>query len=94
MEIESSLNYSPYFIKGLCIITPQIHKDKRGFFFESWNIKTFNSIIQEHISFYQDNHSSSLKGVIRDKARSAPKNFLDFWLIVFSMENLKFTSNV
>ena len=65
MEVESSLKYSPYNIKGLCIITPKIHKDIRGYFFESWNIERFNSIFKENISFSQDNHSCSLKGVLR-----------------------------
>ena len=65
MEIENSLNYSPYKIKGLYIITPDIYEDERGFFFESWNMEKFNSIVQENINFYQDNHSLSSKGVLR-----------------------------
>ena len=50
MEIETSLNYSPYKIKGLYIITPDIYEDERGLFFESWNMEKFNSIVQENIN--------------------------------------------
>ena len=51
-------------IDGLIIIEPQIFKDDRGSFFESWNVKKFQEIgIKDH--FVQDNQSSSLKGVLR-----------------------------
>lgn len=50
---------------GPVILHPSIFKDERGFFFESWNKKNFNGLIDEEINFYQDNHSSSTKGVLR-----------------------------
>ena len=65
MKIEKSIDFCPYFIKGLYIITPVIHKDARGYFFESWNRDKFNNIVGEDILFSQDNHSSSFKGVLR-----------------------------
>jgi dTDP-4-dehydrorhamnose 3,5-epimerase len=50
--------------KGLVVIKPALHKDSRGYFFES-----FNKIVLENagISFnpVQDNESKSTKGVIR-----------------------------
>ncbi|MDL2292412.1 dTDP-4-dehydrorhamnose 3,5-epimerase [Acholeplasma sp. OttesenSCG-928-E16] len=53
------------FIEDLLVITPNIYHDERGWFFESYNKKTF----EEHGIFYdfvQDNHSFSLnKGTIR-----------------------------
>ena len=51
-------------IDGLIIIEPEIVKDDRGSFFESWNVKNFQEIgIENH--FVQDNQSTSLKGVLR-----------------------------
>lgn len=49
---------------GLCIVEPQIFKDSRGYFFESYNHADFkaNSI---EITFVQDNQSKSSYGVIR-----------------------------
>lgn len=43
---------------------PKIFADDRGFFFESYNERVFAGLgIREH--FVQDNHSSSVKGVLR-----------------------------
>ena len=65
MIIKSSINTSKELIKGLHIISPKIIEDKRGFFYESWNKEKFESIIKDKITFTQDNHTSSYKGVIR-----------------------------
>ena len=46
------------------IIEPQIFEDSRGFFLESYNYNTFKELGIENI-FVQDNHSKSLKGVLR-----------------------------
>jgi dTDP-4-dehydrorhamnose 3,5-epimerase len=51
------------FIEGLLIVEPQLFKDKRGFFYESYNKKKLNNISK--INFVQDNESKSKKGVIR-----------------------------
>ena len=51
-------------IKDLFIIEPQIFKDSRGFFLESYNYNTFKELGIENV-FVQDNHSKSLKGVLR-----------------------------
>lgn len=52
------------FIEGLLIIQPQYFLDKRGYFFESYNVKKFkeNDLLME---FVQDNISKSQKGVLR-----------------------------
>lgn len=51
-------------IKGLFEITPKIHYDSRGYFFESYNESLFfqNGINE---AFVQDNQSFSVKGVLR-----------------------------
>lgn len=52
-------------IPDVIVIEPEIFKDDRGFFFESFNQKTFEDAIGRTVSFVQDNHSQSLKGVLR-----------------------------
>jgi len=45
-------------------IRPQLIEDERGFFFESWNARTFAKSGLE-IQFVQDNHSRSTAGCLR-----------------------------
>ncbi len=52
-------------LKGCFILEPKIFEDNRGYFFESFNQNTFNSLIGENINFIQDNESLSSKGVLR-----------------------------
>ena len=49
---------------GLMVIEPIVFEDSRGYFFESYNKKTFSADDIE-ISFIQDNQASSVFGVIR-----------------------------
>ena len=58
------------FIEDLLIIEPQLFKDDRGFFYESYNKNNLNKIIK--IAFVQDNESKSKKGVIRGLHFQAP----------------------
>jgi len=51
-------------IDGLLIIEPRVFGDDRGFFMESWNAETFRKAGLD-LSFVQDNHSRSAKGVLR-----------------------------
>jgi len=52
-------------IPGLLIIEPKVFGDERGFFFESFNEKAFNAATGNTLPFVQDNHSKSVKGVLR-----------------------------
>jgi len=56
------------FIEDLLIIEPQLFKDDRGFFYESYNKKNLDI----NIVFVQDNESKSYKGVIRGLHFQAP----------------------
>jgi dTDP-4-dehydrorhamnose 3,5-epimerase len=56
------------FIKDLLIIEPQLFKDERGFFYESYN----KNNLDINIVFVQDNESKSYKGVIRGLHFQAP----------------------
>ena len=47
------------------LIEPTIFEDKRGFFFESFNKKTFDASFGFKANFVQDNHSKSVQGVLR-----------------------------
>lgn len=51
-------------INEVILIKPDIFSDKRGFFYESWNLNSFKKIIGK-TNFCQDNHSNSIKGVLR-----------------------------
>jgi dTDP-4-dehydrorhamnose 3,5-epimerase len=52
-------------IHGLVILEPRVFGDARGFFFESFNQKQFDSVIGPGKVFVQDNHSRSARGVLR-----------------------------
>lgn len=51
-------------IEDVLIIEPQVFEDARGYFFESYSQRDFNSKVRE-ISFIQDNESKSSYGVVR-----------------------------
>lgn len=51
-------------IDGPKIIEPNVFGDDRGFFMESWNMHAFAEAGLD-LSFVQDNHSRSQKGVLR-----------------------------
>ena len=52
------------FIEGLLLIEPQVFKDSRGYFFESFNQREFDDKVGK-IRFVQDNESMSSYGVMR-----------------------------
>lgn len=52
-------------LKGCFILEPKVFEDKRGYFLESYNQKTFNKLIGVDIKFVQDNESYSSRGVLR-----------------------------
>lgn len=51
-------------IEGLCIITPSVHGDNRGYFMETYNQREMNEAGIDTV-FVQDNQSASIKGVLR-----------------------------
>jgi dTDP-4-dehydrorhamnose 3,5-epimerase len=55
----------PTAIKDLVIIEPKVFGDDRGFFFESYNKRQFEECIGRNVEFVQDNHSRSVKNVLR-----------------------------
>ena len=51
-------------IEGLCVITPAVHGDNRGYFMETYSQRDMEEA-GIHIQFVQDNQSMSTKGVLR-----------------------------
>ncbi len=52
-------------IQDCFILTPRVFYDERGYFFERFNKKTFETITGKSVDFVQDNESFSVYGVIR-----------------------------
>ena len=51
-------------IEGLCVITPAVHGDSRGYFMETYNEYDMKEAGID-LTFVQDNQSMSTKGVLR-----------------------------
>ncbi|MBR3349928.1 MAG: dTDP-4-dehydrorhamnose 3,5-epimerase [Solobacterium sp.] len=60
IKVEKDLNG----IKGLCVITPAVHGDSRGYFMETYSQRDMAEAGID-ITFVQDNQSMSTKGVLR-----------------------------
>ena len=58
------MRFLPTEIPGICIIEPEVHRDDRGYFLESYHLDKFRraGITQP---FVQDNHTKSVGGTIR-----------------------------
>lgn len=65
MQIEQMKTFQSLSLEGPLLITPHVLGDDRGWFFESWNQNKFNEAIGETVVFSQDNHSRSVRGVLR-----------------------------
>jgi dTDP-4-dehydrorhamnose 3,5-epimerase len=52
-------------IPDVLIIEPKVFGDERGFFFESFNRRQFAELTGCDVDFVQDNHSRSVKNVLR-----------------------------
>jgi dTDP-4-dehydrorhamnose 3,5-epimerase len=59
------MKVTPLSIPDVLLIEPQVFGDDRGFFFESFNQNKFEEAVNRKITFVQDNHSKSVKGVLR-----------------------------
>lgn len=52
-------------IPEVILFEPKVFGDERGFFFESFNQRQFEEAVGGSVSFVQDNHSRSVKNVLR-----------------------------
>ncbi|WP_223462047.1 MULTISPECIES: dTDP-4-dehydrorhamnose 3,5-epimerase [unclassified Pseudomonas] len=55
----------PLAIPDVVLFEPKVFGDERGFFFESFNEAQFSEAIGKEVKFVQDNHSRSVKNVLR-----------------------------
>lgn len=56
---------TPTALPDVLVLTPKVFGDTRGFFFESFNARDFQETTGVDAVFVQDNHSKSVKGVLR-----------------------------
>ena len=56
---------TPTAIPDVLMVEPKVFGDERGFFFESFNQRAWEEVTGQLVSFVQDNHSHSTKGVLR-----------------------------
>jgi dTDP-4-dehydrorhamnose 3,5-epimerase len=59
------MKVTPTDLSEVLLVEPRVHSDNRGLFFESWNCRTFTDFTGLPVSFVQDNHSLSRRGVLR-----------------------------
>jgi len=52
-------------IPDVILIEPDLYKDNRGYFFESFNAQKFSKAINREVFFVQDNESKSKQAVLR-----------------------------
>ncbi|MCP3726183.1 dTDP-4-dehydrorhamnose 3,5-epimerase [Paraburkholderia sp. CNPSo 3272] len=60
-----AINVTATALPDVKIIEPKVFGDERGFFYESFNAREFASETGVRAEFVQDNHSRSVKGVLR-----------------------------
>jgi dTDP-4-dehydrorhamnose 3,5-epimerase len=59
------MNAKPLAIPDVMLFEPTVYRDDRGFLFESFNHVKFEAAIDRNVTFVQDNHSRSVKNVLR-----------------------------
>lgn len=59
------ITVTPTSIPDVLIIEPKVYGDDRGWFFESFNENDFCDALDKRVTFVQDNHSFSKKGILR-----------------------------
>nr|WCS70487.1 dTDP-4-dehydrorhamnose 3,5-epimerase [Enterobacter hormaechei] len=63
--MDMKMNVIKTAVPDVLIFEPKVFGDERGFFFESFNHKLFEEAVGYPVTFVQDNHSKSSKGVLR-----------------------------
>lgn len=59
------MQVQPLAIPEVLLLTPRVFGDERGFFFESFNARAFREATGLSLDFVQDNHSRSVRHVLR-----------------------------
>lgn len=59
------MTFHPTPLEGAFVVEPKVFGDDRGFFFESYNRRSWLAAGGPEVEFVQDNHSKSARGVLR-----------------------------
>ncbi len=59
------MNVKPLRLPEVLLIEPRVFEDARGWFYESFNARAFAAASGLDVTFVQDNHSRSARGVLR-----------------------------
>lgn len=59
------MNVTPLRLPEVLLIEPRVFEDARGWFYESFNARAFAAATGLDVTFVQDNHSRSARGVLR-----------------------------
>jgi dTDP-4-dehydrorhamnose 3,5-epimerase len=59
------MKITPTAIPEVLVLEPRVFGDDRGFFYESFNARTFEQMTGHRVNFVQDNHSKSARNVVR-----------------------------
>lgn len=59
------MDATPLAIPDVFLLEPKVFGDERGFFYESFNQRKFEQIIDRSVTFVQNNHSRSVRHVLR-----------------------------
>lgn len=58
------MKFVPAGLEGVVVIEPEVHRDSRGFFLESYHARKYREGGIDAV-FVQDNHSRSIRGTVR-----------------------------
>ena len=59
------MKVTPTSLPEVLLLQPRVFGDDRGFFMESWNASSFREATGLDVNFVQDNHSYSIRNVLR-----------------------------
>lgn len=59
------MKVTPTAIPEVLVLEPRVFGDDRGFFYESFNARTFEQLTGQRVNFVQENHSKSARNVLR-----------------------------
>jgi dTDP-4-dehydrorhamnose 3,5-epimerase len=59
------MQVTPTALPGVLMLEPKVFADERGYFLESFSQRAFEAAIGQVVTFVQDNHSKSQRGVLR-----------------------------
>jgi dTDP-4-dehydrorhamnose 3,5-epimerase len=59
------MNATPLAIPDVVLLEPRVFEDARGYFYESFNARSFAAAVGRTVEFAQDNQSRSQRGVVR-----------------------------